>query len=500
MKKIAFIALAILSAFTFFSCQKEKTPEPTTKSIKFQITVADLNPATKATKTGWYVGDKVNIWLDGNFQKTPDLVMAYNGSEWVAEGDLRPGCTPAASGTMKVIFESYNDFSLFVGSQSSTGTWFPFPTGTIGSITNNVFNHRLVAYSYPDEYTYSGGTLTANIASWKVLTDFQVVVTGLPEGTYAMTPDNPLRVPRGIQVSADRVYLAGNDASYYVLGQPNADGQAFHLAVDPSWTGGTSTLSVTLVDAKGHQFNYVKRAFSFSASGTYQAVKLAFENFKGVNNDHMVNGNEFVDMGAAGKWATMNVGANKPEEDGDYFAWGETEPYYYKATDGTWIWKEGKETGYTWASYFDAENGDSSHFITYNANAGKLVLEAENDAATANWGSGWRMPTKEEWRKLIDQCTWDWVTVNGRDGCQYTAPNGNSIFFPAAGDIAYDQDPLNPVYVGNTGYYWSSSIKSSSLGEIDEKYASRVMLYRQGSQDNYIPRIVGLSVRPVVAE
>ena len=502
MKKIVFTALAIFSVFTFFSCQQEEIPTPV-QSIKFNITVDNLDPSTKAVKTGWYVGDKVNIWFDANFQQTPDLVMTYDGSGWVADGEIRSGFTPAASGTMKVVYDGHNDFSKFGTSSSSTYTWFMFPTGTIGSVTNNVFDHHLVAYSYPDEYTYTEGTVTAHISNWKLLTDFQVVVTGLPSGKFAMKTNAPLTVPRGLMVKADNVVLAGNDPSYYALGQSNEDGLAFYLGKSTAFPDGlTSNFKVTLIDAAGRTYEYKKNpSVVYTASGTYQAVKLAFNKFKGETNDHMINGHEFVDMGDAGKWATTNVGATNPEDYGDYFAWGETAPYYKKiAADGTITWREGKEAGYAWASYFDAQDGNSSTMITYNKTAGKLVLDAENDAAAVNWGSGWRMPTAEEWTKLFEQGTGQWTTINGIKGYKVTAANGNSIFLPAAGIFAYDSDPLNPAQVGNRGYYWSSSIYVYTNGQIDEKWARRIWIMNSNHFDAITMRIAGQSVRPVVAD
>ena len=512
MKKTLFMALALLSAFALFSCQKEKTPESSSSTIKFQITVADLATSTKATKTGWYTGDKVNIWLDGNFQKTPDLVMTYDGSSWVADGGLRSGCTPAASGTMKVIFESYNDFSKFVGSQSSTYTWFPFPTGTIGPRTSNVFNHRLVAYSYPDEYTYSGGTLTAHIENWKVLTDFQVVVAGLPEGSYAMTPSNPLRVPRGIQVAADRVYLAGNDASYYALGQPNEDGQAFYFTVDPSWTGEKSTLSVTLVDAKGHSFTFTKTDFFFGASGTYQAVKLAFDKFKGVNGDNLINGNEYVDMGNGHKWATMNVGAASPSASGDLFAWGETEPKStytwgsYKWVDIPATETEVEAHGKSYISKYTFKDRTFSLTtlptpipVWYDSERnfigdGIKVLLPEDDAARANWGGTWRVPTKEDWQWLLnkDNCSWALGKKDNVDGAIVTSLiNGNSIFFPLAG---WQQG--SAVQTGD-GRYWIADLDANMSWN-----AWTGMIYPQSPSGNYFYtgsayRYYGHAIRPV---
>ena len=135
-------------------------------------------------------------------------------------------------------------------------------------------------------------------------------------------------------------------------------------------------------------------------------------------------------------WANCNVGASSPEEYGDYFAWGETEPK---------------------SSY------SSSNSVTYGLSISELEsrgiigadgnLTAAYDAATANWGGNWRMPTLDEMQELLDECTWTWTTMNGVYGRKVTGPNGNSIFLPAAG-FRYDTSLYN---AGSYGDYWSAT-------------------------------------------
>ncbi|MBR2155254.1 MAG: hypothetical protein IJ901_11700 [Bacteroidaceae bacterium] len=153
--------------------------------------------------------------------------------------------------------------------------------------------------------------------------------------------------------------------------------------------------------------------------------------------------NEYVDLGLSVKWATMNVGANAPEEYGDYFAWGETKP------------KDDYELStYKWCN--DSYN-ELTKYCTdsdYGINDNKTVLDLVDDAAHVNWGGSWRMPTHDEWKELKEKCNWKWTTQNGVKGRRVTGPNGNSIFLPAAGyrwgDSLYDE--------GNGGSYWSSSL------------------------------------------
>jgi len=194
-------------------------------------------------------------------------------------------------------------------------------------------------------------------------------------------------------------------------------------------------------------------------------------------------------------WGTSNLGAGKPEEYGDYYAWGEIDPYY--SSQGPLTWKDGK-TGYNWASYKWC-NGSSSTLTKYNTKSSygtvdnKTVLEPEDDVASVKLGGKWRMPTDAEWTELMAKCTWTWVTNyngSGINGRLVKATNGNSIFLPAAG-TRFESDLY---YVGIFGYYWSSSLST------DSPYCAwGVSFGSSGNVDRYGNggRFGGRSVRPV---
>ena len=174
----------------------------------------------------------------------------------------------------------------------------------------------------------------------------------------------------------------------------------------------------------------------------------------------VIKGHEWVDLGLSVKWATCNVGANSPEEYGDYFAWGETSP---------------KDT-------YTKENSK-----TAGKNIGDISGSPEYDAATANWGGSWRMPTEAEFRELVIKCTWTWTTQNGVKGYKVSSKkNSNSIFLPAAG--CRSGSSLHRA--GNDGDYWSSTPKDT--------YRACDLFFRSGL--NYCAtgyRDLGYSVRPV---
>lgn len=157
-----------------------------------------------------------------------------------------------------------------------------------------------------------------------------------------------------------------------------------------------------------------------------------------------------VDLGLSVKWADCNLGAGKPEDYGDYYAWGETETYY--SSLNPLKWKEGK-TGYNWDSY---KWSDGQNVTKYCEADEKTVLEPTDDAVHVQLGGKWRMPTIAEWRELFDKCTWSWTTQNGINGYLVVASNGNSIFLPASGW----RNGMGHDGLGVHGSYWSSSISS----------------------------------------
>lgn len=184
---------------------------------------------------------------------------------------------------------------------------------------------------------------------------------------------------------------------------------------------------------------------------------------------------EAVDLGLSVKWANMNVGASKPEDYGDSFAWGETVP---KSTYdwSTYKWCNGSEN--TMTKYCT----DSSYGTVDN----KTSLELSDDAANANWGGTWRMPTSAEFSELKTKCTWSWTTQNSVRGYLVTGPNGNSIFLPAFFD-----DTTGSIFL------WTSSLNNVNGAIV---YFFIHSLISDGYIYNEIrgfPRYVGSRIRPV---
>ena len=224
---------------------------------------------------------------------------------------------------------------------------------------------------------------------------------------------------------------------------------------------------------------YAYYVYSYSdAAGMAYNFRNCGRSVRLVKDLNTENGYGYVDLGLSVKWATCNVGANSPEEYGDYFAWGETEP----------------KSIYDWSTYKWC-NGSYDTQTKYNTSSSygtvdnKTTLELSDDAARANWGGNWRMPTDVELTELRENCTWTWTTQNGVYGYKVTSKsNGNSIFLPVAGY----RDGSSLYGVGSGGYYWSSSLYADY-----PSYAYVLNFYSYGVYWNGLPRYYGFSVRPV---
>ena len=226
---------------------------------------------------------------------------------------------------------------------------------------------------------------------------------------------------------------------------------------------------------------YYYKAYATSSDGTFYGEVKRFSTLD--SSYGVINGHYWVDLGLPSGtcWATCNLGTSSPTEYGNYYAWGETTT----------------KTTYSWSTYLWC-NESYNALTKYNTNIDYSIyhsvdnlttLESSDDAATSNWGTGWRMPTREEMNELLNNCNCVWTTQNGVYGEKFIGPNGNIIFLPAAG--YYDDSGL--INAGTKGRYWSSS-----LGTGYPYYATNCYIYSDYyGEMSYNNRSDGLTIRPV---
>jgi len=266
-----------------------------------------------------------------------------------------------------------------------------------------------------------------------------------------------------------------------------ANDKTISLNVDKKYTEDPYTVTLTYLTS-GQKYYY--RAYYINQSLIYYGAVKDFIFTWEILPNGSENGYDYIEMGLSVKWASFNVGATKPEEYGDYFAWGEIEP----------------KTDYSWSTYKWC-NGSYNTMTKYCNNSSygnngftdtKTTLAPEDDVAHVAWGGSWRMPTKAEQDDLRNNCTWTWYSsgnteFNGVAGYKVTSNikgyTDRFIFLPAA-------DHYSGMYrdnVGSEGFYWSCSLET-----IGPNGAYGLGFYSvHGPSYNAGPRCDGTSVRPV---
>ena len=241
-------------------------------------------------------------------------------------------------------------------------------------------------------------------------------------------------------------------------------------------------------------FDTTAELIAFSATTDFGRphVSLTKDDSKVHYFEDPYNGHQYVEIGGL-KWATMNIGASQPSDYGLYFQWGDIQGY---TADQVGSGESQKYFG--WEDY-KYGNGTSSPGATgmtkYNATDSLTVLEASDDAAVANWGGSWRMPTTAEFQALGAAVNTAWTNdyqSTGIKGIICTAKDGSGaqLFFPAAGGC-YDGSVGG---VGDGGCCWSSSLDTR-----DRQYAYGLSFDSDGAYwVSDFHRYYGYSVRPVV--
>ena len=184
------------------------------------------------------------------------------------------------------------------------------------------------------------------------------------------------------------------------------------------------------------------------------------------NHPHIID----LDLPSGTKWACCNVGTNTPEGYGDHYSWGETEVKDY----------------YDWQNY---TNCDGSQYSCYNI--GTDIARTQYDVAHVKWGENWQMPSFDQQKELLINCTYIWTTMNGIKGYKFIGKNGGSIFLPAAGIHS-----PNLKWNCSSGFYWSSTLHDRFNYGAFILYFTSTNTYNNG----YEYQSEGCNVRPVWVE
>ena len=467
------MGLCGLLALAFVSCKKDKE---TTGNMTFEATISQ---PTSNSKT--HIGpDNMLVWDAGNTIKVFNAAGQY--------GDFTTNDNNAVTATFAGTLTASESYTAFYPNAQFDGTNVRVAVGgTQTYVADNFANN-----SYPMLATNSGdnflfhshaGVLRLQFTSEVGATVGSITVAGVGNDVLAGTMVYPYGyhydfndvMPYTVEGGVQEVTL--NCGTGVTL---QSTPTVFNIILLENALSNGFTVTLKAVDGSELQSFTAPEGNTIMAENILIMPELAVTGTGGGGGDE----HAYVDLGLPSGllWATCNVGANAPEECGDYFAWGETQP---------------KDT-YDWSTYQYCMG--SAITLTkycnfadagYNGFTDNLTtLLPEDDAAAANWGGNWRMPTAEEFEELLDNTTVTWTQQNGVNGSLYTASNGNSLFLPAAG-LRRGGELVN---AGITAEFWSSWLVGYSPDHAD------MIFIPQEDGDEYTSveyRDYGLSVRPV---
>ena len=462
------------------------------KKVTLLIAMAALVMLAGCKKENEATGTTVKASIEQNRSgNSKTSLVPVSGTEaeihW-AEGDrIRVG-----NGTSSEIF------TLTAGADSKTGT-FTFEG-------DYAFGASNVAV-YPETAMIDGNTVSLNIDAVQSLAEADSFGNGANPMLGTFTDPESLTFTSlcgvlGLSLTGDDVAITGIEivsrtATDKLNGAFEADCTATNLVLTPA-TGNSGTnremlTCTTTLTATAKSFYIVLPVGTLSDGFTMNVYNGGTEPIfsTGTDNDISIVLNEinmmptmevtipaeheYVDLGLPSGllWATCNVGADTPEGYGDYFAWGETTPKDYY---GWSTYQHCMGSDYTLTKYCQDPSYGYDGFTDI-----LTTLEPSDDAATANWGDGWRMPTQPEFQELLHNTTRIWTTQNGVNGRLFTAANGNSIFLPAAGY----RNESSLVDAGSGGIYWSNSLYTDRYAWCSVNYVIEA------------GRCYGFTVRPV---
>ena len=332
--------------------------------------------------------------------------------------------------------------------------------------------------------------------------DVVVHVSSAPFSVLFLAPFNAAEISDGAVLNVDGQQQADGSYSFSIIAavnrsdiegiSPDLTEEEFSCTVDAPADKLISNEGTISGSLHALALNYTKGVagemkIAYKFTDSYTVAGREFPNEYSLSFS-IVSEMECVDLGLSVKWATCNLGASKPTENGGYYQWAGTKDVSDTSINLDWDncpYHTGSDENSGWTKY----NKESS----YGTVDDKTVLESMDDAASVALGGKWRMPTAEEWAELNNtyNCSWTWTAIDGVNGYKVQSKKSgytdNWIFLPAAG--IRDSDDL--YYVGSLGYYWGSALFP------DNPLGAYGMLFDSGYFERYYCRFYGLSVRPV---
>ena len=449
-------------------CKKEnETPtDPAEGTVKMTVT-AGPGRTDISTETGaitWSTGDKLyvsngSVWLGYLFLEdgagTANGTFTGNVTGLDDEGDACHFFYLGHDNVLTDLTGNSNDVSISMAEQD----------GTLEG-----------AMKYHLGYGNTTVKVTGSEATGSVIMNTKIAIAHInfTDGTSAYTGSLTMGgtgISNTLSVSPDGSF-SGSGTDGITIG--GTTGERYVTLIP---TGTTDVLSVAFTGDATGSMTFANGIQANKFYGMKDAIAVTLE---AAGPTH-----EYVDLGLPSGllWATCNVGADFPEGYGWYFMWGST--------------TNGGDSNCSWANC-PGNGGNFSHNATAIAawDATHLtnnVLNPEVDAARANWGGDWRMPTSTEWQELYDNTTSTWTTENGVNGRKFTSTKegytDKYIFLPAAGNRVI----TGVNFAGSYGYYRSGSLYSSN-----PKFAYVMFFPSDNVYSQYsFNREFGCTVRPV---
>ena len=468
MKRL--IYLTLVSAL-LASCQMQEV-EVGVPAPDIMATV-ETDPATKTQLSVDWEGTGVISWMPAD---KINVFFGNTGAQYTSQNTFN--ATTAVFSTSD---------SIGMEEMSSTNIWGLYPYNSNATCTGSAVTTTLPAAQAGVPETFDDDLYITLAHSISTSLQFFNVCSGLKfslsrddikgnnnediAGDISLTFENSrpkATVTKGIKeitLTPKTGETFEKGANYYIVTLPVTLSKGF-------------SITFTTIDGSVGTLNYTEKSVTLERAVFSRKSQL--DTYASFSDIH-----EPVDLGLSVMWASCNVGASKPEEYGNYYAWGETST----------------KSDYSWTNYKFRVTGDSYSNVTfskYNTKSDRgtvdnqTQLELSDDAARANWGGKWRMPTDAECSELRENCTWTWTTQNGVNGYKVTSNiNGSSIFLPAAGY----RTGSTLINAGSQGDYWSSTLLS------DYPDFTYYVLFHSGNVSRLnCGRDGGLSVRPVYGD